>query len=154
MKIIENSNGLNIIISNKYLKDNKWDNKDEIDIFLEKVINNLKKHYNVKLNGFYKIKIYPNNICIYIEMIKLDDDNYDSNEIDYRVVVIFNKDIYFKYEDYSLIDNENIFLYDNNYYINTNYIDDYIYYVEMGELVFIDDIDINKIKYINKKIIN
>ena len=154
MKIIENSNGLNIIISNKYLKDNKWDNKDEIDIFLEKVINNLKKHYNVKLNGFYKIKIYPNNICIYIEMIKLDDDNYDSNEIDYRVVVIFNKDIYFKYEDYSLIDNENIFLYDNNYYINTNYIDDYIYYAEMGELVFIDDIDINKIKYINKKIIN
>ncbi len=154
MKIIENSNGLNIIISNKYLKDNKWDNKDEIDIFLEKVINNLKKHYNVKLNGFYKIKIYPNNICIYIEMIKLDDDNYDSNEIDYRVVVIFNKDIYFKYEDYSLIDNENVFFYDNNYYINTNYIDDYIYYAEMGELVFIDDIDINKIKYINKKIIN
>ena len=154
MKIIENSNGLNIIISNKYLKDNKWDNKDEIDIFLEKVINNLKKYYNVKLKGFYKIKIYPNNICIYIEMIKLDDDNYDSNEIDYRVVVIFNKDIYFKYEDYSLIDNENVFFYDNNYYINTNYIDDYIYYAEMGELVFIDDIDINKIKYINKKIIN
>ena len=81
-------------------------------------------------------------------MLKIDDDIYDPGEVDFRVIIIYNKDIYFEYDDYSLIKNKNVFFYNGKYFIDIKYIDNYIRYCDYGSIVLLDDIDLNRLIYI------
>ena len=150
MKVMVTDLGYSIFINNNYFKDVSFENKETVNATLKKLFNYIEENYKIKFHGFYKVKIYPNKIGIFIDIIKLDDDVYASHEIDFRVVIIYNKDMYFKYEDYSLFNNENIFFYKDYYYLNIKYIDNYIKYADMGSVVFIDDIDYNECIEIKK----
>ena len=151
MKIYESDDCLNIFLNNIYFKEVDWDDKKNIEDRLNNLFIKMKKFYKINLKGFYKVKVYPNTIGTFIELIKLDDENYDYSEIDFRVVVIFNKEFYFKFENYDLFGNKNIIFYNNSYYINIEEIDNYLKYADMGDIVVDDLIDFNKCIYINKK---
>lgn len=136
--------GYDIFINNAYFKDISFENKEHVNIILKKLFNYIEEKYKIKFHGFYKVKIYPNKVGIFMEIIKLDDDVYQAHDIDFRVVIIYNKDMYFKYEDYFLFDNEHVFFYKEYYYLDIKYIDNFTKYADMGSVVFIDDIDYSK----------
>ena len=105
----------------------------------------------MQLKGFYKIKIYPHEVGVFIEVIKLDDDNYDGSDIEFRVMVIFNKEMYLKTSDISYIsDVSNIIFYNDNYYVDLDSLDNILSVIDMGQIDFEDEIDFDKCIYIKK----
>ncbi len=151
MKVEENNDGINIFLNNIYFKDVIWDSKSTIEESIRDIILKVKKYYKVQLKGFYKIKIYPHEVGVFIEVIKLDDDNYDGSDIEFRVMVIFNKEMYLKTSDISYIsDVSNIIFYNDNYYVDLDSIDNILSVIDMGQIVFEDEIDFDKCIYIKK----
>ena len=148
LNIIEG--GYELFINNSFFNI-YLDNKKEMHEYIKNLILKLKRIYKINIKGFYKIKIYLNKILTYINFIKIDDDNYDNDEIDFRILIIYNKEIYFKYEDYNLINNKNVFYYKDFYYINIDYLDEFIKYLEYGNIVLLDNVDYKNVFYINKK---
>ena len=91
-----------------------WD-KDNLISKVKEIIN--KRRYELKLRGFYKIKVYVNKkVGLFIEGVKLDDLDY-GNILDLRIILLFDEKVYFETEDYFIIDNVlNIRYYNNKYY--------------------------------------
>ncbi len=147
MKVYESEDKIFIIL-NYVSNDLNFEDKNVINKFVKQIFFKLKSYYHLNVNGFYKVKIYPNKLGLFIEMLKIDDDIYDPGEVDFRVIIIYNKDIYFEYDDYSLIKNKNVFFYNGKYFIDIKYIDNYIRYCDYGSIVLLDDIDLNRCIYI------
>ena len=128
-----------------------YEDKKSINKALSSIIIKLKNRYSIALKGYYKVKLYPNKTGVFIEMIKLDDDVYNNSDIEFKILVIYNRDIYFKYKDYSLFKNKNVFYYEGDYYINLYHVKNYIKYLDSVELCFLDDIDYKNKLHIYKK---
>ena len=82
--------------------------------------------------------MYPSSVGVLLYIILLDEDNYSNLDLDLRIIIIFNKDIYLKIDDSSFIDNLP-YTYKDSYYINVEDIDVIEKYIEYGSLVLEDE---------------
>lgn len=101
-------------------------NKDNIEEYIKKILINIKKTYKKKISGYYLINIYQNKkYGIIIDIIKEEEFDFLPDVVDIKVEIEEDSDIYLKIEDYFLINNitNNIYTYDNNFYINIENID-------------------------------
>ena len=140
MKIEIIEDGYKLFIQNIYFKDINWNDKESVIDRIKEIINKIKKRYNLKIKGLYRVKVYPNKAGVLIYILLLDEDNYSNIDLDLRIVIIFNKDIYLKVEDSSfLMDNNLPYIYKDSYYINVENIDIIDKYIEYGTLVLEDE---------------
>lgn len=152
MKIEQTSEGLNLFLNNKYFKDVNWNDKLSIEEVVRDIFKCIRESFRIKLKGFYKIKVYPNKIGTFIEVKKIDDDNYDGSEINFRIIVLFNKELYLKIDDFFYVDDsyEKLF-YNDCFYVRLNEVEDIIKMIDFGDVVLEDEIDFEKCIFLKKK---
>ena len=78
---------LTVFMSNFYFKDIDMDKKIELIGIIKEYIDKIDQRYRLNLNGFYKIKVYPNKkIGVFLEIIKIDDNEFSSGA-DFRIII-------------------------------------------------------------------
>lgn len=116
-------------------------NKDKLVDYIKKIIIRLKVFYNIHLQGFYKIYVYPNKkYGLILKIICLDDIDIDT--IDLRIIIKHDINIYLKTDDYFIFKNQKLF-YENSYYKNMNDIENIYTYIEYCDIYLDEE---NKIK--------
>lgn len=145
MKIEETNEGINLFLNNTYFQDVNWNEKISIEDAVQEIFLKMKNNFRIKLKGFYKIKIYPNEVGVFMEVKKIDDDNYDGSEVNFRIIVVFNKDLYMKLDDifYINLDCEKLFYHDY-YYVKLDDIHHILPLIDYGDVVLDDEIDFGK----------
>ncbi len=126
-----------IYINNVFFKREIWDDKEQIIKTIKDFIIRLKNNYRIKLKGFYKVKVFPNKkIGTFVEMERLDEDDYDSIEL--RIIVDFQEKIFFKFYDYEDIPNGNDYIiYNDFYYVKVDDIkEEVVNFIEKGEIIY------------------
>ena len=117
------------------------------DAFVEEalVLLTLKNRYDLKLSGLYSVDIYINdNIGAFI-YIKKSDTFIQYKDIDLKIKIFRDSIFYFKTADFEIVKNKNnIYYYNEYYYIDINEFDNLIKYIEMGELVHSENFNINE----------
>ncbi|MBR4618316.1 MAG: hypothetical protein IKO49_03325 [Bacilli bacterium] len=136
MKVEITDDGLRVFVQNAYFKNVDFNQKEEIVSKIKDLFISLKKRYHLHIKGLYKVKVYPHKVGVVIEAILLDEENYGSSDVDLRIIILFQKDLYLKIDDYSFIENTSFsYLYKDGYYIDLNEIDDICKYIEYGMIV-------------------
>lgn len=100
--------------------------KKEIEESLKKIILSIKKRYNLKISGVYKVSIYENKkFGLIIELDHTEDFAFFPDVIDLKITIYNDSSFYLKFNDYFIINKKNnIYFYDNNYYIDINMFED------------------------------
>lgn len=119
----------------------KYDN-DNIVIYLKGILikdinalaydisDKIKKYYNIDLKGFYKVNIYVDNLYgVVLEYIDEARDLY-FNRLELNINKINTKFLY-EVEDIFYFKINNIYLYNNKYYI-----DNYLENMEISNIVY------------------
>ena len=99
----------------------RFDIEDEEDIKdkIKDIVLNIKNKRNISICGFYKVKVYQNNkYGMILEMEKEDDIEFLRDFCDLKVVFFNNSKMLLKFGDYFLIEKNNVYYYDNNFYID------------------------------------
>ena len=125
-----------IYINNIFFKDENLKDKEKIIKWVKNYIIKLKNNYNINIRGFYKVRVFPNKkVGTFVEMEKLDEDDYDNIEL--RIIVDYKERLFFKFNDYFDIPNNCKYIYyDNFYYVEIENIKENILnFIEMGEIV-------------------
>lgn len=132
-----------IFVNPLFFDDVNWEEKDDVINQVTTFFKNIIKSYRMKLEGFYKVCVYPTNIGILMMVTLIDDYGYSDKNLDFRIVVYLNKDVYFRTSDYDVISEYSSIYSDNEYfYVLVDEIDDnFIRLCEFGDLV-IDDGDL------------
>ncbi len=138
MKIEKIEDGYKLFIQNIYFKDINWNDKECVIERIKEIITKIKKRYNLKIKGLYRVKVYPSKIGVILYVLLLDEENYSNIDLDLRIIVIFNKDVYLKIEDSSFIDRLP-YTYKDSYYINVEDITNIDKYIEYGSIVLEDE---------------
>lgn len=138
MKIEKIEDGYKLFIQNVYFKDINWNDKESVIERIKEIITKIKKIYNLKIKGLYRVKVYPSSVGVILYILLLDEDNYSNLDLDLRIVIIFNKDIYLKIEDSSFIGNLP-YTYKDSYYVNVEDITNIDKYIEYGSIVLEDE---------------
>ena len=150
MKIeIAGTDNYNIFINNLYIENINYNEKEEVTNIVKKILMSLKNR--LKLRGFYKVKVFPNDkLGLFLELIKLEDLEF-SNNLDLRIIVYFDEKIFFETEDYFIINdcNEKRFLNGNFYCIVDDKFDMLLDKIEFGRFVYGKEV----IDVLNKSII-
>lgn len=127
------------IFINKLIFNGDLKEKESIIDFVKEFI--LKKRKVLNLRGFYKVLVYVNkNIGMFIDMVKLEDSSYFNN-LDLRVIVNNDSEVYFETEDYFLIANgKDIRYLDGKFYL---LVDEFFYKIirneEFGRFIYGED---------------
>lgn len=120
-------------------------NEKDLELLLTKALLKLKNIYNLKLFGLYSVEMHISNkdgAFIYIEKT---DTFIQYKDIDLKIKIFKNSKFYFKVSDFEIIkDMNNIYFYNEYYYIETNEIKNLLNYIEMGEIVHSDNINISE----------
>lgn len=138
MKIEKIEDGYKLFIQNIYFKDINWNDKECVIERIKEIITKIKKRYNLKIKGLYRVKVYPSKIGVILYVLLLDEENYSNIDLDLRIIVVFNKDVYLKIEDSSFIDRLP-YTYKDSYYINVEDITNIDKYIEYGSIVLEDE---------------
>lgn len=141
MRIENIEDGFKIFVHNTYFASINWHDKIEIENMIRDVLEKVCDNYKITLSGFYRIKIFPHKIGIFMEVIQIDEDSYDGCEVDFRIVVIFSKEMYLKFDDNDYFPEYDKFYIDDYYYINLEEFDDFLRASDFGEVISRDDID-------------
>lgn len=123
-----------------YVFNNQID-KNDVSSSVKKIVKKLQKR--LKLKGFYRVLAYFKFDILFLQLIKVEDSFY-KNTLDLRIVLIEELNIYFKTEDYFIIEKDDrVRYFDNNYYVLLNdysFTDNFKLF-EFGDLVFGSDIE-------------
>ena len=138
MKIEKIEDGYKLFIQNIYFKDINWNDKECVIERIKEIITKIKKRYNLKIKGLYRVKVYPSKVGVILYVLLLDEENYSNLDLDLRIIVIFNKDVYLKIEDSSFVNNLP-YKYRNSYYINVEDITNIDKHIEYGSIVLEDE---------------
>lgn len=96
-------------------------NKEDIELNIKSMLNYIKKRYKKNISGFYNVILYKNNkYGLIFEINKESDLDFFPDVIDIKLKIEDNLDIYLKFDDYFLINNYNVYYYNNLYYVNIN----------------------------------
>lgn len=138
MKVeVIDKNNLLIYINNVFFKKDIWDDREKIVQQIKTFIVKIKNNYKIRLRGFYKVRVFPNKkIGTFIEMEKIDEEDYDSIEL--RIIVDFDEPIYFIFDNYEDVpNNTNYIYYKDYYYVNINNTsEDILSFVEKGKVTY------------------
>lgn len=140
MKIEVIDDGLKIFCQNYFFKDISWDEKDEVIDKIKEIFLKIRRNYHVHIKGLYRVKVYPSKYGVIIEAVQIEEETYTSADVDLRIIILFQKDIYLKIEDSSFIENKKVsYFYKDNYYLDIDE-KDINKYIEFGSLVLDDEI--------------
>lgn len=136
-----NSDQMSVFVSKFYFKGVDFDKKIELISMIKELISKIDTRYKLNLNGFYKIKVYPNSkIGAFLDIIKIDDNEFSSGA-DFRIVVYPNEKFYLETEDYESLDfNVEKRYYDHKFYIDLDDIKDMNQLIDMGTIIYGSDV--------------
>lgn len=127
-----------IFINDDYIKQIDINNKEDLSNNIKSIIVKIKKVYDIILEGFYEVHVYPiNNIGLILEIKNID--SYLSKSIDLRIIVHNEEEMYIKFSRYELIKKYNNIKYLNNYfYLNVNEINkkDKYHLIEFANIIY------------------
>lgn len=126
----------NIFINRSYIKDIDFNLKDELVCFIKDFI--LKVKSRLGMRGFYKIRVYPQNMVgLFLDVTKLDDIDL-SNSLDLRVIIMSDEKIYYETDDYSKVElyNDKRYMDGLFYCVVDEYFDKILEKVEFGRFIY------------------
>ncbi|MBR3661124.1 MAG: hypothetical protein IKN63_04375 [Bacilli bacterium] len=146
---IENDDNLIII----YLINTFYSSLDKKELIneIKKIFIRLTNYYNYELKGIYDVNLYENiKYGTILEIINKDELLFRRDYIDINLKIYKNNEFYFKTNDYFIISKfSNIYYYKGYYYMNINNIDNYLYIIEHGMILYKEkDNYLSKMKYI------
>lgn len=148
MKIEYDNDKLVIFLNKLLIGDLDFNNMDNLADYFKQLFIKLKSNYKIKLNGFYYIYVYIDELFgIVLEIISGDSFfDYDDNDVDMHISLYESKFLY-KISDYLnfISDKYDIIKYKGEYYIcfNENTMISNLYEIsEFGYLIYKDTNDI------------
>ena len=146
MKVISKNDKISVFVIDKKVVD-----KDNINEYMKKFILKLRK-YRDDIHGFYRVDVYNNKFGVCIDFIKEDDIEIFNDMVDLKIVLYDSEDIFLKFDDYFLLNRDDIYFFRGSYYVGLNNLS-YLEYLSICEYCsFIYGEDYKNIKFNLKKI--
>lgn len=129
-----------IIYVNKYLINYDMKNRKDIEENIKDLLIRIRKIYKIKLSGYYKIKVYQNDLYgLIFECIKEDDLDFFPDLCDLKVNILYDSKILLESDDFFIFNNnKKTYKKGNKFYINIK---------DLNELEIIKLSEFCKIKY-------
>lgn len=129
-----------IIYVNKYLINYDMKNRKDIEENIKDLLIRIRKIYKIKLSGYYKIKIYQNDLYgLIFECIKEDDLDFFPDFCDLKINILYDSKILLESDDFFIFNNnKKTYKKGNKFYINVK---------DLNELEIIKLSEFCKIKY-------
>ena len=129
-----------IIYVNKYLINYDMKNRKDIEENIKDLLIRIRKIYKIKLSGYYKIKIYQNDLYgLIFECIKEDDLDFFPDFCDLKINILYDSKILLESDDFFIFNNnKKTYKKGNKFYINLK---------DLNELEIIKLSEFCKIKY-------
>lgn len=109
-----------IFINNSYKDISNIDDKGELGKFIKSIILEIRKIYDILLEGLYEVHVYVIKFIGMILEVK-NIDSYLSKTVDLKIIVHSDEDTYLKIKNYDLVNGySNIKYFNNSFYINAN----------------------------------
>ena len=140
MKLEYTDDGIRIFLQEVYFKNIDLNDKDSLTTKLNYIFTYITRVYHFSMKGLYRIKIYKTKFGFIIDSILLDKDTYSGNDFEFKILVILNKNFYYKTEEYSLVKDFDYYYKDGFYYISLSEISNFINYSEFGSIVFDEEV--------------
>lgn len=114
-----------IILQNSKIKGIDFTDKNDLQEYFKDLFVNLKNNYNININGYYYINVFKDKYYgIILEMNKEEIDyiEYLDGQVDMNIVIDNNDIFLYEMNDYfnldnSIINNLNIYKYNNKIYV-------------------------------------
>lgn len=135
MKIDFNENKIMIYL---YQYSLDYNDVKKLNTQIKNIFIKLIKKYNINFFGLSKVDVFENNKygCI-LEIEKIYNNDFFNNEIiDLKIIVHKNISFYLEMDDYLLEEKINYETLNNKIYINLKDINNVINYVEFGKIVY------------------
>lgn len=126
-----------IFINFCYFKNVDLSNKIDLINVIKELLVKIDSRYNLNINGFYKIKVYPKDkIGIFLNIIKIDDNEFSSGS-DFRIVIYSNEKFLLETDNYEILD-QNILkkYYNGKFYIDIDDIKNIYNIIDMGNIIY------------------
>ena len=129
-----------IIYVNKYLINYDMKNKKDIEENIKDLLIRIRKIYKIKLSGYYKIKIYQNDLYgLIFDCVKEDDLDFFPDFCDLKVNILYDSKMLLESDDFFIFNNnKKTYKKGNKFYINIK---------DLNELEIIKLSEFCKIKY-------
>lgn len=129
-----------IIYVNKYLINYDMKNRKDIEENIKDLLIRIRKIYKIKLSGYYKIKIYQNDLYgLIFDCVKEDDLDFFPDLCDLKVNILYDSKMLLESEDFFIFNNnKKTYKKGNKFYINIK---------DLNELEIIKLSEFCKIKY-------
>lgn len=129
-----------IIYVNKYLINYDMKNRKDIEENIKDLLIRIRKIYKIKLSGYYKIKVYQNDLYgLIFECIKEDDLDFFPDFCDLKINILYDSKILLESDDFFIFNNnKKTYKKGNKFYINIK---------DLNELEIIKLSEFCKIKY-------
>ena len=129
-----------IFLNSGFMKGMDVNNKEELINFIKNFVFKIKNKLN--LRGFYKIRVFSHDkVGVFLDVIKLDDIDL-SNNLDLRIIIMNDAEIFFETDDYDVIADYNEKRYfDGKFYCIVDDLFDKIFEkVEWGRFIYGKDV--------------
>lgn len=147
---IINSEYLTVFLNKCYFDEIDFEKKSDIIVCIKDIISKIDSRYRLDLNGFYKIKVFPNKkLGVYLDIIKIDDNDFN-DRADFRIVIYQDSNFYLEMDVCDIKNIDEKIYYNNNFYININDINNIDKYMDYGQIIYGDRA--KKIEYYGKKL--
>lgn len=129
-----------IIYVNKHLINYDMKNRKDIEENIKDLLIRIRKIYKIKLSGYYKIKVYQNDLYgLIFDCVKEDDLDFFPDLCDLKVNILYDSKILLESDDFFIFNNnKKTYKKGNKFYINIK---------ELNELEIIKLSEFCKIKY-------
>lgn len=114
-----------IIYVNKYSINYDMKNKKDIEKNIKDLLLKIRKIYKIKLSGYYKIKVYQNDLYgLIFDCVKEDDLDFFPDLCDLKVNIIYDSKMLLESDDFFIFNNNKAYRKGNKYYINIKYLNE------------------------------
>ncbi len=129
-----------IIYVNKYLINYDMKNRKDIEENIKDLLIRIRKIYKIKLSGYYKIKVYQNDLYgLIFDCVKEDDLDFFPDLCDLKINILYDSKILLESDDFFIFNNnKKTYKKGNKFYINIK---------DLNELEIIKLSEFCKIKY-------
>lgn len=143
MRIITNNDGFTLFVVDKIMKD-----AEEIKKYLKDIVIKLKKRSKREVSGFYDVEVYVNKkFGMIFDFFKEDSFDFFQDIVDLDIKVHENAKIFLEFDDLFLVNSfQDIYSYNNKYYIDIDKISKLKFYSLLEFSNFIFGKDLEKIK--------
>lgn len=129
-----------IIYVNKYLINYDMKNRKDIEENIKDLLIRIRKIYKIKLSGYYKIKVYQNDLYgLIFDCVKEDDLDFFPDLCDLKINILYDSKMLLESDDFFIFNNnKKTYKKGNKFYINIK---------DLNELEIIKLSEFCKIKY-------